>query len=89
MVVLLAVVGPESVHAVSLSFEVLAGIGIGIGTPFVAIRLERTRFFHATTAYEPLNAFAIGLLVLGLSSPTHLGGIFCWDHGGDHEPGDR
>ena len=71
VVVLLAVVGPDSVHLVSLSSEVLAGIGIGIGIPFVAIRLERSRFFHATTAYEPLNAFAIGLLVLGLSSLTH------------------
>ncbi len=71
VVVLLAVVGPESVHAVSLAGEVLAGIGIGIGIPFLAIRLERSRFFHATTTYEPLNAFAIGLLVLALSSLTH------------------
>jgi len=73
VVVLLAVVGPDSVHVLGLSGEVLAGIGIGIGIgiPFVAIRLERSRFFHATTAYEPLNAFAIGLVVLGLSSMTH------------------
>jgi len=71
VVVLLAVVGPESVHALSLSSEVLVGIGIGVGIPFVAIRLERSRFFQATTAYEPLNAFAIGLVVLGLSSLTH------------------
>jgi len=71
VVVLLAVVGPESVHAVTLAAEVLAGIGIGIGVPFVAIRLERSRYFHATAAYEPLNAFAIGLLVLGLASLTH------------------
>jgi len=71
VVVLLAVVGPESVHALSLSSEVLLGIGIGVGIPFVAIRLERLRFFQATSAYEPLNAFAIGLVVLGLSSLTH------------------
>ncbi len=71
VIVLLAVVGPGSIHAASLSGEVLAGIGIGIGVPLVAIRLERSRFFHATAAYEPLNAFAIGLLVLGLSSLTH------------------
>jgi NhaP-type Na+/H+ or K+/H+ antiporter len=71
VVVLLAVVGTDAVHATRLAGEVLAGIGIGIGIPFVAIKLERSRFFHATTAYEPLNAFAIGLLVLGLSSLTH------------------
>ncbi len=71
VVVLLAVVGPESVHAAGLGGEVLAGIGIGIGIPFVAIRLERSRHFAATAAYEPLNAFAIGLLVLGVSSLSH------------------
>ncbi len=71
VVVLLAVVGPDSIHAASLTGEVLAGIGIGIGIPFVAIRLERSRHFAATAAYEPLNAFAIGLLVLGASSLTH------------------
>jgi NhaP-type Na+/H+ or K+/H+ antiporter len=71
VVVLLAVIGAETVDPARLISEVLAGIGIGIGVPFVAIRLERSRFFHATTAYEPLNAFAIGLLVLALSSLTH------------------
>lgn len=71
VIVLLAVVGPGSVDAVTLTAEVFAGIGIGIGIPFVAISLERSRFFHATAAYEPLNALAIGLLVLGTSSLTH------------------
>ena len=32
---------------------------------WAAIRLERTRFFAASAAYEPLNGVAIGLLVLG------------------------
>jgi sodium/hydrogen antiporter len=38
-------------------------------------QLERTRFFAASTAYEPLNAIAIGLLVLGLGKLTH-GNLF-------------
>lgn len=71
VVVMLALVGPGSVHAATLTGEVFAGVGIGIGIPFIAIRLERSRYFDATAAYEPLNAFAIGLLVLGLSSITH------------------
>jgi NhaP-type Na+/H+ or K+/H+ antiporter len=36
----------------------------------VAIQLERSRFFAASTAYEPLNAFAIGLVVLAVASLT-------------------
>ncbi|MEO7369722.1 MAG: cation:proton antiporter, partial [Ilumatobacteraceae bacterium] len=71
VIVLLAVVGPDQVHLGSLTSEVFAGIAIGIGVPFVAIKLERSRYFSATAAYEPLNAFAIGLLVLAITSLTH------------------
>ena len=39
--------------------------------PCCAIRLERLRLFEAATAYEPLNAFAIGLFVFALASLTH------------------
>lgn len=71
VIVLLAVVGPGHAHPGSLTSEVFAGIAIGIGVPFVAIKLERSRYFYATAAYEPLNAFAIGLLVLAITSLTH------------------
>lgn len=71
VVVLLAVVGPADANVGVLLAEVLGGIAIGIGIPAAAILLERSRFFSATAAYEPLNAFAIGLLVLGLASVTH------------------
>lgn len=50
VVVLLAVVGPETIHAVDLGTEVLAGVALGIGVPVVAIRLERSRFFNAAIA---------------------------------------
>lgn len=71
VVVLLASAGAASVGGVELLTEVLAGIALGVGVPAAAILLERTRFFSAATAYEPLNAFAIGLLVLSLALLTH------------------
>ena len=46
-----------------------------MAVPWAAIRLERTRFFAASTQYEPLNAVAIGLLVLALGKVTH-GNLF-------------
>ena len=64
--------GAEAVGDVELLTEVLARASpSGVLVPYVAIRLERTRFFSAATAYEPLNAFAIGLLVLALALLTH------------------
>jgi len=71
VVVLLAAVGPEIIHPVDLLTEVLAGVALGVGVPVIAIRLERSRLFNAAIAYEPLNAFAIGLIVLALASLTH------------------
>lgn len=71
VVVLLATASSATVSGWSLVTEVLAGIALGVVVPYVAIRLERTRFFSATTFYEPLNAFAIGLLVLALALLTH------------------
>lgn len=71
VVVLLANAGAEPVEWASLSTEVVAGIALGVAVPWVAIRLERTRLLSAATAYEPLNAFAIGLVVLSLALITH------------------
>lgn len=70
VIVLLAVIGPGSIHSVNLISEVFAGVAIGMVVPAVAIRLERSSVFEAATAYEPLNAFAIGLLVFALASLT-------------------
>ena len=71
VVVLLAAAGSSSVEWFSISTEVLSGIALGVAVPYIAIRLERTRFFSAATAYEPLNAFAIGLIVLAVALLTH------------------
>ncbi|MQA85791.1 MAG: sodium:proton antiporter [Streptosporangiales bacterium] len=71
VIVLLAVVGREPTHPGELLSEIALGIAIGIAIPLAAIWLERLRFFSASTAYEPLNAFAIGLLVLAVAQATH------------------
>lgn len=72
VIVFLAVAaGSDDLHLGDLGLEVLLGIAIGVLVPLGAIMLERTRFFAASTAYEPLNGVAIGLLVLGLGQVTH------------------
>ncbi|MGA8978025.1 MAG: cation:proton antiporter [Pedococcus sp.] len=68
VVVLLAVSqGAKDLHAPVLARELVVGILIGIVVPYVAIKLEQTRLFKVSARYEPLNAVAIGLLVLALA----------------------
>lgn len=72
VVVLLAVAaGSGDLHIGELALELAGGIVIGVAIPWAAIVAERSRFFAASTAYEPLNAVAIGLLVLALGKATH------------------
>jgi NhaP-type Na+/H+ or K+/H+ antiporter len=72
VVVLLAVVAREDdLHLAAIGGELLLGIAIGIVIPWAAIRLERTRWFAMSEQYAPLNAVAIGLLVLALGKASH------------------
>ncbi|WP_336921682.1 cation:proton antiporter [Aquipuribacter sp. SD81] len=72
VVVFLAVASQsEDLHPGALAGEVALGILIGVVVPLVAIRLESSRFFASSAAYAPLNAVAIGLLVLALGMATH------------------
>jgi NhaP-type Na+/H+ or K+/H+ antiporter len=76
VVVFLAVAaGTEDLHLGSLALELVLGIAIGVVVPWVALILEKSRFFAASTQYLPLNAIAIGLLVLALGKVTH-GNLF-------------
>jgi NhaP-type Na+/H+ or K+/H+ antiporter len=76
VVVLLAVAADaEDLHLAEIGWELVLGIAIGIVVPWLAIRLERTRLFAVSRQYEPLNAVAIGLLVLALGESTH-GNLF-------------
>ncbi|MEU8350071.1 cation:proton antiporter [Streptomyces sp. NPDC048845] len=67
--------GSGDLHLDDLALELALGVAIGVGVPWLAIRLEKSRYFAASTAYEPLNAFAIGLVVLGLAQAVH-GNLF-------------
>jgi NhaP-type Na+/H+ or K+/H+ antiporter len=71
VVVLLAVVARTETDFGRVLADLAGGVALGIAVPWVAIRLERIPFFSAATAYEPLNAFAIGLVVFSLSAITH------------------
>ncbi|GAA1033059.1 cation:proton antiporter [Virgisporangium ochraceum] len=72
VIVFLAVAaGSDDLHLGELGTELLLGLVIGVAVPVAAILLERTRWFAASVGYEPLNGFAIGLLVLALGTVTH------------------
>lgn len=63
--------GSGDLHLGELGTELALGVVIGVAVPWLALWLERRRFFSASTQYEPLNAIAIGLLVLALGYATH------------------
>ncbi|NUW44537.1 cation:proton antiporter [Nonomuraea rhodomycinica] len=67
--------GSADLHLGELGLELGVGVVIGVAVPWLAIKLEQTRWFAASTQYEPLNALAIGLLVLALGKATH-GNLF-------------
>ncbi|MFI0349406.1 cation:proton antiporter [Actinomadura sp. 9N407] len=67
--------GSDDLHLGELGTELALGLIIGVAVPWAAIKLERTRLFAISAKYEPLNAVAIGLLVLALGKVTH-GNLF-------------
>jgi NhaP-type Na+/H+ or K+/H+ antiporter len=67
--------GSDDLHLGELGLELGLGVLIGVAVPWLAIKLEQTRWFAASTQYEPLNGLAIGLLVLALGKATH-GNLF-------------
>jgi sodium/hydrogen antiporter len=71
VIVLLAVVGSREVELATLLEELALGVVLGVAISWVAIRLERLRFFQAADRYQPLYAFAIGLLVFGAGKLLH------------------
>ena len=76
VVVFLAIAqGEEDLHLGELAGELAGGLAIGVAIPWAAIMLERTRWFAIAPKYEPLNAVAIGLLVLATAQATH-GNLF-------------
>ncbi len=70
VIVLVASAGHRHVDVAHLLGELALGLALGVAIPWAAIKLERGRWFGATSEYEPLNAFAIGLVVLAATSLT-------------------
>lgn len=71
VIVLLALLDKEPVHAGDLALELVLGIVVGVVVPWVALRLERTRFFSPQEGLAALLPVAIGLAVFAISSITH------------------
>lgn len=70
VIILLAAESP-AIHG-GVYFHVVAGLvlglALGIFIPWAVLRLEASRYFGAAGLFQPLNAFAIGLLVLTVSA---------------------
>jgi NhaP-type Na+/H+ and K+/H+ antiporter len=70
VVLMLAALGSRTIGP-DIVLELVFGIALGVGVPWVAARLERLPLFSVTDAYAPLYGFALGLLVFSLASITH------------------
>lgn len=71
VIVLVAILGREEVHAVELITELVLGAAVGIALPWAALRLEATRFFESEESLAALLPVAIGIAVFAVSSITH------------------
>jgi sodium/hydrogen antiporter len=70
VLLLLAQLSGRGQHIPNIAFELLLGIIVGIAVPWLGIHLEESRFFKAVGLFKPLNAFALGLLVLAICYRT-------------------
>ncbi len=70
VLVMLDVAESEPTHVISVLGQLALGVALGIAIPWAAIRLERLRLFSAHARYQPLGAFAVGLIVLAVTSLT-------------------
>lgn len=75
LVLLASLGGREEATAGSLATELALGLAIGIGVPWLATKLEGSRFLSTHTTYEPLSGVAIGVLVFALAQVSH-GNLF-------------
>ncbi len=70
VLVMLDVAESEPTHVITVLGQLALGVALGIAIPWAAIRLERLRLFSAHARYQPLGAFAVGLIVLAVTSLT-------------------
>jgi NhaP-type Na+/H+ or K+/H+ antiporter len=68
---LMSVAEAGSLEAVPLLEEIVLGVALGVALPWGAAWIERLRFFSVSKPYGQLFAFAVGLLVLAVTSLLH------------------
>lgn len=71
VLVLLDVVSRSAVEVWPLLGEIVLGVALGVVVPWIAIQLQRSRFFAASALYKQLDLFAVGVLVLSIAALTH------------------
>lgn len=71
VVALLAFIGHREVEPFTMAGELALGVVLGVAVPWIASRIEQSKVFSVSAPYEPLFAFAIGLLVLSAAAITH------------------
>lgn len=65
---LLAVAGAGAQNIFEPIAELFSGAAIGVAVPWIALRLERTRFFAVARSHEPFFPIAIGLVSYATAS---------------------
>lgn len=70
VLVLLSMVSTSHVSTAKVVGELALGVVLGVVVPLIVLSLERMPLLRAAGRYEPLNAFAIGVLVLALCEVT-------------------
>jgi NhaP-type Na+/H+ or K+/H+ antiporter len=71
VIVMLALLDGSGIDLEELVGELGLGVTLGVVIPWLAIRLGQSKFLSPASTYEPLYAFAIGLLVLALAELSH------------------
>jgi sodium/hydrogen antiporter len=71
VVAFIAWAGERDIGSISIASELAMGVALGVAVPWLAVRLERSRFFAASEQYRPIGVFAVGLLVYALAAQLH------------------
>ena len=70
VLILINVVGESPIQLGTILLELVAGLAIGIAIPLVFINVKQTWFPSASKAYQPLHAFALGVVILAITLIT-------------------
>jgi NhaP-type Na+/H+ or K+/H+ antiporter len=65
-------VSPTRTGILTVSAELVLGVIGGVALTWIVLQLEKIRFLSPATEFEPLNAFAIGLLIYAVGSMTQV-----------------